>query len=202
MANKIKITEGQLKKIMANRINEQHEGDVEESAAGGVGLSKMMDLTDKLNSMTASYIRQVKEAISENGFGDYQEKYDELLSQLSDGLREGGDESDMGDTKKGLVQWPPLSNWDQEAYDKKQSELPTIVKAELTDIPAMRGIGEPIKLTLNNGRIVHISPGNLEGMFGGDANDLDSFVGTKWDDDDEMMNESIKKIKSEFNRFL
>jgi hypothetical protein len=143
MANKIKITEGQLKKMMANRINEQYEGDVEESAAGGVGLSKMMDLTDKLNSMTASYIRQVKEAISENGFGDYQERYDELLSQLSNGLSvDGGEESNMGDEY-----------------------------ADTKDIPGFEGT-------------------------------MDSLNSLSIREDDEMMNESIKKIKSEFNRFL
>jgi hypothetical protein len=95
MSKKLKITEEQLKRLMV--LKEQHEGEYEESAAGGVGLSKMMALTDKLNDMTASYIRQVKDAISENGFGDYQERYDELLSQLSNGLTvEGGEESDMG----------------------------------------------------------------------------------------------------------
>jgi hypothetical protein len=96
MSKKLKITEKQLKRLMV--LKEQHEGEVEEigeSAAGGVGLSKMMDLTDKLNSMTASYIRQVKDAISENGFGDYQERYDQLLSQLSDGLRVENDEEEI-----------------------------------------------------------------------------------------------------------
>lgn len=142
MANKIKITEGQLKKIISRRINEQHEGEVEESAAGGVGLSKMMDLTDKLNSMTASYIRQVNDAISENGFGDYQYRYDELLKQLSDGLREGGEESNMG------------------------------VEQQMADY-------EP------SNRDVDMSTGELSSI-----RDMD------------MMNESINKIKSEFNRFL
>jgi hypothetical protein len=97
MSKKLKITEEQLKRLMV--LKEQHEGEVEEigeSAAGGVGLSKMMALTDKLDSMTASYIRQVKDAISENGFGDYQERYDQLLSQLSDGLRVESEESNMG----------------------------------------------------------------------------------------------------------
>jgi hypothetical protein len=143
MANKIKITEGQLKKIISRRINEQHEGEVGESAAGGVGLSKMMDLTDKLNSMTASYIRQVNDAISENGFGDYQQRYDELLEQLSNGLTVGGgEESNMGD--------------------------------EYTDTKDMPG---------------------FEGT-------MDSLNSLSIREDDEMMNESIKKIKSEFNRFL
>lgn len=128
MANKIKITEGQLKKMMANRINEQHEGDVEESAAGGVGLSKMMDLTDKLNAMTASYIRQVKEAISENGFGDYQERYDELLSQLSDGLRVESDEEEInigGEKQMADYEAPEEASMDMmnESIKKMKSEF-------------------------------------------------------------------------------
>jgi hypothetical protein len=137
MSKKLKITEEQLKRLMV--LKEQHEGEVEEigeSAAGGVGLSKMMALTDKLNDMTASYIRQVNDAISENGFGDYQERYDELLSLLSKGLTVGGDdeESNMG--------------------------------------------GEP---------------------------QMASYEPTKRDvdmDTEYEINESIKKIKSEFNRFL
>ena len=141
MSKKLKITEEQLKRLMV--LKEQHEGEYEESAAGGVGLSKMMALTDKLNDMTASYIRQVKDAISENGFGDYQERYDELLSQLSDGLREdGGEESNMGDEY-----------------------------ADTKDVPGFEGT-------------------------------MDSLNSLSIREDDEMMNESIKKIKSEFNRFL
>jgi hypothetical protein len=66
--------------------------------------------------------------------------------------------------------------------NEDESAVPTITKAELTDISAMKGIGQTIKLTLSNGKIQHISPGNLEGMYGGDADDLNSFVGEKWED--------------------
>jgi len=66
--------------------------------------------------------------------------------------------------------------------NEDESVVPTIAKAELTDIPAMKGIGQTIKLTLSNGKIQHISPGNLEGIYGGDADDLNSFVGEKWED--------------------
>jgi hypothetical protein len=67
-------------------------------------------------------------------------------------------------------------------FNENESAVPTITKAELTDIPAMKGIGQTIKLTLSNGKVQHISPGNLEGMYGGDADDLNSFVGEKWED--------------------
>jgi len=125
MSKKLKITEEQLKRLIV--LKEQHEGEVEEigeSAAGGVGLSKMMDLTDKLNSMTASYIRQVKEAISENGFGDHQQRYDELLAQLSDGLREGGndEESNMGGESQMATYEPPKGDMDMETeYEINES---------------------------------------------------------------------------------
>jgi hypothetical protein len=96
MSKKLKITEEQLKRLIV--LKEQHEGEVEEigeSAAGGVGLSKWMDLTDKLNAMTASYIRQVKEAVMESGLGGEQNTYDELLVKLADGLREGGNDEEL-----------------------------------------------------------------------------------------------------------
>jgi hypothetical protein len=132
MANKIKITEGQLKKMMANRINEQ-----------GIGLSMHMEQLGKLNDMTDSYIRQVKEMVAQGGIGDVQNTYDQLLSQLSNGLSvDGGEESNMGDEY-----------------------------ADTKDIPGFEGT-------------------------------MDSLNSLSIREDDEMMNESIKKIKSEFNRFL
>lgn len=146
MSTKIKITESQLKNIMKNNIKEQHEGDVEESAAGGVGLSKSMDLTDKLNSMTASYIRQVKAAISENGFGDTQERYDELLTQLNMGLREDDGEVGMGQ-------------------------------------------GEPMNKDIDMGGVPTNRDVDMEGAY---------FSRQQYGD----FNESIEKIKSEFQRYL
>ena len=144
MSKKLKITEEQLKRLMV--LKEQHEGEYEESAAGGVGLSKMMALTDKLNDMTASYIRQVNDAISENGFGDYQYRYDELLKQLSDGLTVDGEHIDMSG---------------KEMADYKSSN-----------------------------RDVDMSTGEL-------PSNRDMDMDTEYE-----INESIKKIKSEFNRFL
>jgi hypothetical protein len=129
MSKKLKITEEQLKRLIV--LKEQHDGDMDESAAGGVGLSKMMDLTDKLNSMTASYIRQVKEAISENGFGDYQQRYDELLSQLSKGLSVDGndEESNMGGEQQMADYEAPMGNGDMDT-EYEINESITKIKSE------------------------------------------------------------------------
>lgn len=95
MSKKLKITEEQLKRLMV--LKEQHEGEVEEieeSAAGGVGLSL---IPEKLKDMTASYIRQVKEIMGQSPVHNGQFMYDQLLEQLSNGLTvEGGEEFNMG----------------------------------------------------------------------------------------------------------
>ena len=140
MSNKLKITEEQLKRLMV--LKEQHEGDaeeIEESAAGGVGLSL---IPTKLEDMTASYIRQVKEILSQSPVHNGQFMYDQLLEQLSNGLTMGGNE-------------------DEYAVD----ELPS-------------------------NRDVDMSTGEL-------PSNRDMNMDTEYE-----INESILKIKSEFNRFL
>ena len=195
MSKKLKITEEQLKRLMM--VNEQHEGDVnesihgivmgatkeklkkdlgrepkdhevegeiskfynkwkkdneskkkptpnkkeiEESAAGGVGLSL---IPTKLEDMTASYIRQVKEILSQSPVHNGQFMYDQLLEQLSNGLTMGGNEDE---------------------YDGDE-------------LPSNRDVDMSIAGELPSKR--------------------DEDMETEYE-----INESIKKIKSEFNRFL
>ena len=71
-------------------LKEQYEGDFKESAAGGVGLSL---IPNKLEDMTASYIRQVKEIIGQSSIHNTQFMYDQLLEQLSNGLTVEGEET-------------------------------------------------------------------------------------------------------------
>jgi len=60
--------------------------------------------------------------------------------------------------------------------------IPTIVKAERHPIPLLNARGIVI-LTLSNGEKVNLRGGDLEGIYGGDSNDLDQYVGEKWDQD-------------------
>jgi hypothetical protein len=113
------------------------------------------------------------------------EQYDEIVGSKEDKAATSGMnavEDNMHPQNKDMdtineQRWLKLAG-----INEDESAVPTITKAELTDIPAMKGIGQTIKLTLSNGKIQHISPGNLEGMYGGDADDLNSFVGEKWED--------------------
>jgi hypothetical protein len=112
------------------------------------------------------------------------EQYDEIVGSENqvDTSNMNAVEDDMQEKSKNMNtiderRWMKLAG-----INEDESVVPTIAKAELTDIPAMKGIGQTIKLTLSNGKIQHISPGNLEGIYGGDADDLNSFVGEKWED--------------------
>ena len=52
------------------------------------------------------------------------------------------------------------------------------------------------KVTLDNGKTIIVSGGNLEGIYGGDAEDVKSFVGQEWDQEPYNINEA-KKAKTD-----
>jgi hypothetical protein len=113
------------------------------------------------------------------------EQYDEIVGSENqvDTSNMNAVEDDMQEKQNKDMNTINEQRWMKLAgINEDESVVPTIAKAELTDIPAMKGIGQTIKLTLSNGKIQHISPGNLEGIYGGDADDLNSFVGEKWED--------------------
>ena len=45
----------------------------------------------------------------------------------------------------------------------------------------MVGKGKTLQVKLSNGKTQFVSPGDLEGIYGGDSDDLDYFVGQEWD---------------------
>jgi hypothetical protein len=57
-------------------------------------------------------------------------------------------------------------------------KVPIIVKAERHPLPALKN---RIILTLSNGEKVSVPDNELEGIYGGDINDLDYYVGQEWD---------------------
>jgi len=59
--------------------------------------------------------------------------------------------------------------------------LPTIQSISKTDLPIMVGKGKTLQVKLSNGKTHFVSPGDLEGIYGGDSDDLDYFVGQEWD---------------------
>ena len=61
---------------------------------------------------------------------------------------------------------------------KPKIKVPIIVKAERHPLPALKN---RIILTLSNGEKVSVPDNELEGIYGGDINDLDYYVGQEWD---------------------
>jgi hypothetical protein len=140
MANKIKITEGQLKKIMTNRINENDYQDYLDTNYAASGDSYEDESPKRQNKEIASKLFEVGKLMWDLGLKDEAEKY-----------------------KIEAASWqnPDFSTFGTEHYD--DVDLKSYWENN-TDSPN------------------HVNPS----------------VG----DDDEIVYESIKKIKSEFNRFL
>jgi hypothetical protein len=63
----------------------------------------------------------------------------------------------------------------------ENESLPTIQSISKTDLPIMVGKGKTLQVKLSNGKTHFVSPGDLEGIYGGDSDDLDYFVGQEWD---------------------
>jgi TolA-binding protein len=80
--------------------------------------------------------------------------------------------------------------------DKKKSkkldenEVPTITKAEKSPSNPRQ-----VALTLSNGKKVSVSTGDLEGIYGGDSNNLKQYVGQKWEQGEHELDEArFKKV--------
>ena len=144
MGKKLKITEEQLKKIIARRINEN-------------------DYQDYLDTNYSS-----------DGTSDYHSEQEDL--RMADALYQ------IGKLFHQIGRKEESEKYRQEAMGKGSFH---------TDNDSFG----PYDNSSNN----EDEYGNSKDM--GDSDNLDSFVGEKWEDD-EMMNESIKKIKSEFQRYL
>ena len=64
------------------------------------------------------------------------------------------------------------------------NEVLTIVKVENHPLPLLAGKGY-LQITLSNGGTAVVSGGELEGMYGGDSDNLDYYIGKKWDQDED-----------------
>lgn len=80
MGKKIKITEDQLKRIMSQNVNEQHEGEMEEN----MDITNVeTDMVSELDRMTDSFIKQYKEKA---GYNMDSTSIDSLCDKIREGL--------------------------------------------------------------------------------------------------------------------
>ena len=73
---------------------------------------------------------------------------------------------------------------DDKGYYGMKEDLNSNAEALPTIIKAIKRYDGNVILTLSNGGEAALSGGELEGIYGGDSNDLDSYIGKKWDQED------------------
>lgn len=88
-----------------------------------------------------------------------------------------------------LNEYDKASNWDNESINEENKSLPIIKSVTYFG-------GGNYTVTLDDGYKILISGGNLEGIYGGDAEDVKSFVGQEWDQEPYNINEA-KKAKTD-----
>ena len=81
-----------------------------------------------------------------------------------------------------LNEYDKASNWDNESINEENKSLPIIKSVTYFG-------GGNYTVTLDDGYKILISGGNLEGIYGGDAEDVNSFVGQEWDQAPYNINE-------------
>jgi hypothetical protein len=98
-----------------------------------------------------------------------------------------------------LNEYDKASNWENESINEENKSLPIIKSVIYFG-------GGNYTVTLDDGYKILISGGNLEGIYGGDAEDVNSFVGQEWDqapynydDMDRSNNDAYEKAFSSMN---
>ena len=79
---------------------------------------------------------------------------------------------------KGIAKVMEVPGKEKSLNEALNNGVPTIVKTQRHPLPALKN---RIILTLSNGKKVSVPDNELEGIYGGNINDLDYYVGQEWD---------------------
>ena len=106
----------------------------------------------------------------------------------------GSDEDGNEYTCEGSTTQGDVDEWDDSTIEMVNSIN------EANTLPIIKSVtyfgGGNYTVTLDDGYKILISGGNLEGIYGGDAEDVNSFVGQEWDQEPYNINEG-KKAKTD-----
>ena len=106
----------------------------------------------------------------------------------------GSDEDGNEYTCEGSTTQGDVDEWDDSTIEMVNSIN------EANTLPIIKSVtyfgGGNYTVTLDDGYKILISGGNLEGIYGGDAEDVKSFVGQEWDQEPYNINEA-KKAKTD-----
>jgi hypothetical protein len=105
----------------------------------------------------------------------------------------GSDEDGNEYTCEGSTTHGEVDEWDDSTIEMVNSIN------EANTLPIIKSVVKhegKYKVTLDNGKTIIVSGGNLEGIYGGDAEDVKSFVGQEWDQEPYNINEA-KKAKTD-----
>ena len=161
---------------------------------GGYRGNLYYDLIDKLKErdivfnpeMQSLYINDVAKAMTAVGYPD-REIYNSINNDedfIPDLIQATKDNREDYEPDTDADYEEPNDDFDMAEGMDNLNEVLTIVKVENHPLPLLAGKGY-LQITLSNGGTAVVSGGELEGMYGGDSDNLDYYIGKKWDQDED-----------------
>jgi hypothetical protein len=188
MSKKLKITEGQLKKLMERKhsyTDNSPEGEVEEQESTGA---------------ESAIIKPKEGEMDENQFGEntlsgWEDETESAVKKLSKVTIEHL--NNMSDKQKNKMQFE-MSHYDDNVYDFIMDQIGNVDGYEIVEFAKNNedNIG-------TEAQFVIFAIDDFCNVLGiSDDDDEEEYDDQEGSEEDEMMNESIKAIKANFKRFL